>query len=112
MAPDNEPITKADLNALRVEIKGIRELWDNELRHVKEDTEANTKWRQEFMAEDGPWRKMDQRMQAQETFSEAMKKGAERNSKLLYGVLAALLGWAIIQFITVLPRLAALLGAP
>ena len=108
MAPDNGPVTKEDL---RQAVAAIKELIMNEVGHVAEETDTNTKWRLEFMAEKGPWRGMDQRVQALETFAESMKKTMGRISTLFYAVLTAVLIWAIMGIIAALPKLAALLGA-
>ena len=53
MAPDNEPVTKADLNALDTKVQGIHDLLQNELRHLRGDVNENTAWRQEFTKENG-----------------------------------------------------------
>jgi hypothetical protein len=91
MAPDNGPVTKDDLRQAIADIKG---LILNEIRHVKEDTNANTQWRTEFMAEEGPWRKIHYRVEK-----------LERLAWLFVGVAAFLspvVIWAIIEIIKTL----------
>ncbi|MGD8501402.1 MAG: hypothetical protein PVJ86_12190 [Phycisphaerales bacterium] len=83
MAP-GDPVTKSDLNTLRTEIKGIRELLNNELRHLREDVNANTEWRKAFMKENGPWRNV---------------ADSVKILKVFVGVLSPIALWAAIKFI-------------
>lgn len=88
MAPDNEPVTKADLNAAT---EGIRRLIENELKHQTEDIAELKDWRNQFMAEGGPWRSMDSRVNALEYLA--------RSVKWVIAALTPIAIWAITEMI-------------
>ena len=82
----DSPATKHDL---KMAVDAIKELFVNELRHLQGDVDGNTQWRQEFIAEDGPWRKLHTRLEK-----------LERLAWLFAGasaLLSPVVVWAIIQ---------------
>jgi hypothetical protein len=88
MAPDDGPVTKADLNNA---IKSIQILIENELRHQTEDITELKDWRNQFMAEGGPWRSMDKRVSALEYLA--------RSIKWVIGILTPIAIWATWEII-------------
>lgn len=88
MAPDDGPVTKADLN---VAIRSIQTLIENELRHQTQDIAELKNWRSEFMAEGGPWRSMDKRVSTLEYLA--------RSVKVVIVILSPIAVWAIIEII-------------
>jgi len=88
MAPDNGPVTKADLDAAT---SSIRELIENELRHQAQDIAEVREWRDRFTAEDGPWRMMDKRVSALEYLA--------RSIKWIVAALTPIAAWAIMEII-------------
>lgn len=67
------PITRTDLDVVATEIRSLREVMENELRHLRNEVIENTAWRQAFMNEDGPWRKMDNRVTDVEYLARSVK---------------------------------------
>lgn len=90
---DNEPVTKSDLNALHTEMQRIHDLLQNELRHLREDVNENTAWRQEFTKENGPWRRV----------ADSIKV-----IKVFIAFLSPVIIWAIIEIIKALASAAGL----
>lgn len=88
MAPDDGPVTKADLNNA---IQSIQRLIENELKHQTEDIAELKDWRNRFMAEEGPWRSMDSRVNALEYLA--------RSIKWVIGILTPIAIWATIEII-------------
>ena len=110
MPPDNGPVTKADLNAA---IESIERLIENELKHQADDIGELQTWRDDFMAEGGPWRSMDKRVINVEHFAEDIKGTIDRMSKLFYSVLTVVITSLVLWIITMWPKLVALLqGGP
>ena len=60
MPPDDGPVTRADLKDA---ISSIERLIQNELGHQAEDIGEMRDWRDQFMAEGGPWRALNRRTQ-------------------------------------------------
>ncbi len=90
---DGEPVTKSDLSALHTEMQGIHDLLQNELRHLREDVNENTAWRQEFTKENGPWRRV----------ADSIKV-----IKVFIAFLSPVIIWAIIEIIKTLASAAGL----
>jgi hypothetical protein len=88
MAPNDKPVTKADLNAA---IQSIQRLIENELKHQTEDVAELKGWRDGFVAEDGPWRSMDNRVRALEYLA--------RSIKWVIAILTPIAIWAIMEMI-------------
>ena len=88
MTPDDGPVTKADL---RDAITTIQTTIENELRHQTEDIAEVKGWRNEFMAEGGPWRSMNDRVSALEYLA--------RTVKWVIAVLTPIAIWAVTEMI-------------
>jgi len=89
MAPDDGPVTKADLNNA---IQSIQKLIENELKHQTEDIVELKDWRNQFfMSEAGPWRSMDKRVSALEYLA--------RSIKWVIAALTPIAVWAMIEMI-------------
>lgn len=109
MPPGKEPVTKTDLDVIGGELKLLRQLMENELGHQGEDIRDIKDWRDQFIAEGGPWRSMNKRVTGVEHFAEDMKGTMDRMSRLFYGVLTAVLASLVLWIATSWPKLAALL---
>ena len=113
MPPDKGPITKTDLDVISSELRSLRLLMENELRHHAEDISGLRDWRDQFMIEGGPWRTMDKRVTDVEHFAGDAKEVMDRISKLIYGVLTVVLASLILWIVTTWPKLVMLLqGGP
>ena len=88
MASSNGPVTKADLAATE---KRIKEFLGNELRHRDDDITDFKAWRDEFVAEGGPWRSMDRRVTALEYLAKSIK--------WVIAALTPIALWAIMEII-------------
>ena len=94
MPPDKEAITKTDLDVIGGELKLLRQLMENELRHHAEDISGLRDWRDQFVAEGGPWRAMDKRVGDLEYLARA--------AKWVAGILAPIAVWASIEIVKAL----------
>ena len=102
MPPDKRPITKTDLDVVSGEIKSLRQLMENELSHQADDIKDVKDWREQFMSEDGPWRRMDDRVKALEYLA--------RSVKVATAFMAPVAAWAVIEIIKTIG--AVLRGSP
>jgi hypothetical protein len=93
MPPDNEPVTKADLAIIDGKLDGLKELVENEFRHLREDVNENTAWRQEFTKENGPWRRVADSIKVMKVF---------------IAFLSPVVVWAVIEIIKALATAAGL----
>ena len=73
MPPNKDPITKTDLDVIGSELRSLRRLMENELRHHAEDIKDLRDWRDQFVAEGGPWRAVDDRVKALEYLARTVK---------------------------------------
>ena len=96
--PNKDPITKTDLDVIGGELKALRQLMENELKHHAEDIGELKSWRDQFMAEVGPWRTMDKRVGGLEYLAKGMK--------WIVGILTPIALWATIEIIKALIVLA------
>lgn len=102
MLPDKTPITRMDLNVVTSAISSLRELMENKMSHLENAVDENTAWRQEFMNESGPWRRMDNRVIAVEYLA--------RSVKWVVGVMLPIATWAALEIIRMI--WASLQGGP
>jgi len=70
---DKGPITKTDLNVVSGQIDSLRQLMENELKHQANDIGDLKDWRDHFTSENGPWRRMDDRVKALEYLARSVK---------------------------------------
>jgi len=91
MSPSKELVTRTDIDVISGELKALRQLMENELSHQAEDIKDLKDWRNEFMAEGGPWRSMDKRVSA----IEYLTKGV----KWVFAALTPIAVWATIEII-------------
>lgn len=91
MPPDKTPITRTDLSVVSGEIKLLRQFMENEISHQAEDVKDLKGWRDQFMAESGPWRRMDNRVQDLEYLARSVKWAA--------GAMMPIALWAVIEII-------------
>jgi len=61
------------LDVVSGEIRSLRQLMENELSHQADDIKDGKDWREQFMSENGPWRRMDDRVKALEYLARSVK---------------------------------------
>jgi len=93
MPSDKTPITRTDVNVISSEIKLLREVMENELRHLRNEVTENTAWRQAFMDEVGPWRQMNNRVTAVEYSTESIN----RSIKVIKAAVVTIAIWAVFE---------------
>ena len=93
------PITKTDLDIVSNEIKALRQLMENELAHQSEDIRDLKDWRDQFTSEDGPWRRMDDRVKALEYLARSVRwaAGLMAPIAMLATIEIARMIWAVLR---------------
>ena len=79
------------MNVIGSDLKALRQLMENELKHHAEDIKDLKGWRDQFVAEGGPWRSIDKRVSALEYLAKSVK--------VVIATLTPIALWAIMEMI-------------